>query len=142
MRVKLLGLLLAAVALAALVAPAEAEVRLFKHFKADVPPGWQVIDEGEHVVFAAPNESAVVTVTIQDAQNVSAQSIAEMMSKGLKGTTPVWDAASGGYIFDFVNKENMPGKALVKVQGATALILAIMGDNPQVAGLVNSMGDK
>lgn len=121
---------------------AAAEVRLFKDFKADVPAGWRVIDEGGHVVFSAPDESAVVTVTIQAARNMSAQGIAETMSKGLKGTEPVWDEGSGGYIFDFISNEKLPGKALVKVYNGTALVLAIMGDNPEVDALVRSMGDK
>lgn len=134
--------LLAVLALGVFSSVAAAEVRLFKDFKADVPAGWRVIDEGGHVVFSAPDESAVVTVTIQDAQAMSAKGIAETMSKGLKGTAPIWDEGSGGYIFDFISNEKLPGKALVKVYNGTALVLAIMGDNPEVDALVRSMGDK
>ena len=57
--------------------PVAGMARDFNGFRADVPPGWEVIGEKDAVVgFVSPGREAVVTVTVASARDVDPASFA------------------------------------------------------------------
>ena len=130
---------LAAVLLLALCGFAAAEIKYFTHIQADVPPGWTAMERDSSVILAADDKSAVITITVQSAQGGNAGEIAGIISRSVNGTAPVEDVDSNGYFFDFTAKEGGPGKGYVKVDGRRAIVVAIMGENPQVRGIIESL---
>ena len=116
-----------------------AEIRYFTHIQADVPPGWSAMERDRSVILAADDKSAVLTITVQSSQGDNAQEIAGIISRSVNGTAPTPDEAAAGYFFDFAAKEGGPGKGFVKVDGQWAIVVAIMGENPQVAGIIDSL---
>lgn len=130
---------LAAGLVLALCGLASAEVKYFTHIQADVPPGWSAFERDESVVIAADDKSAVITITVQSAQGDNAGEIAGIISRNVNGTAPVEDVDSNGYFFDFTAKEGGPGKGYVKVDGGRAIVVGIMGENPQVRGIIESL---
>ena len=137
---KKLSMFLTAVAfLLCLIVPAQAEIKYFTHIQADVPAGWSVSEHDESVVIAADDHSAVITITVQDSQGDDAEKIAGIISRSVNGTAPVEDVDTNGYFFNFTAKEGGPGKGFVKVDQGRAIVVAIMGDNPEVMGIINSL---
>ena len=130
---------LAAVLLLALCGFAAAEIKYFTHIQADVPPGWTAMERDSSVILAADDKSAVITITVQSAQGDNAEEIAGIISRNVNGTAPVEDVDSNGYFFDFTAKEGGPGQGYVKVDGRRAIVVAIMGENPQVRGIIESL---
>ena len=130
---------LAAVLVLCLFSGALAEIRYFSHIQADVPPGWSAMERDSSVILAADDKSAVLTITVQSSQGDNAEEIAGIISRNVNGTAPVPDETAAGYFFDFVAKEGGPGKGFVKVDGHWAIVVAIMGENPQVAGIIDSL---
>ena len=130
---------LAAVLLLALCGLAAAEIKYFTHIQADVPPGWTAMERDSSVILAADDKSAVITITVQSAQGDNAEEIAGIISRSVNGTAPVEDVASNGYFFDFTARQGGPGKGYVKVDGRRAIVAAIMGENPQVRGIIESL---
>ena len=130
---------LAAGLLLALCGLALAEIKYFTHIQADVPPGWSAFERDQSVILAADDKSAVITITVQSAQGDNAEEIAGIISRNVNGTAPVEDVDSNGYFFDFTAKEGGPGQGFVKVDGRRAIVVAIMGKNPQVRGILESL---
>ena len=118
---------------------ASAEVKYFTHIQADVPAGWSTSEKDETVVIAADDKSAVLTITVQSAQGDDAEKIAGIISKNVNGTMPVEDVDNNGYLFNFTAKQAGPGKGFVKVDQGRAIVVGIVGDNPQVMGIINSL---
>lgn len=82
--------------------PVAGMARDFNGFRADVPPGWEVIGEKDAVVgFVSPGREAVVTVTVASARDVDPASFAAEMARGLGGSEPVEE--DGVYRFTFGN---------------------------------------
>ena len=121
------------------VAPVQAEIKYFTHIQADVPAGWSTSEHDESVVIAADDKSAVITITVQSAQGDDAEKIAGIISKSVNGTMPVEDVDNNGYFFNFTAKQAGPGRGFVKVDQGRAIVVGIMGDNPQVMGIINSL---
>ena len=130
---------LAAGLLLALCGLALAEIKYFTHIQADVPPGWSAFERDQSVILAADDKSAVITITVQSAQGDNAEEIAGIISRNVNGTAPVEDVDSNGYFFDFPAKEGGPGKGYVKVDGSRAIVVGIMGENPQVRDIIESL---
>ncbi len=130
---------LAAILALCLFSSVFAEIKYFQHIQADVPIGWTALEQDDNVIFTADDKSAVITVTVQSAQGASAERIAAIISKSVNGTAPVRDDAAAGYFFDFVGKGAGPGKGFVKVDGPRAIVVAVIGDNPQVSGIIESL---
>ena len=130
---------LAAGLLLALCGLALAEIKYFTHIQADVPPGWTAFERDQSVILAADDKSAVITITVQSAQGDDAEKIAGIISKSVNGTMPVEDVDNNGYFFNFTAKQAGPGRGFVKVDQGRAIVVGIMGDNPQVMGIINSL---
>lgn len=63
--------------------PAIAMARDFNGFSADVPPGWEVIEEKDAMVgFVSPGREAVVTVTVASSRDVDPAAFAAEMAQG------------------------------------------------------------
>lgn len=119
--------------------PTLAEIKYFTHIQADVPAGWSTSEKDETVVIAADDKSAVITITVQDDQGDNAEQIAGIISKSVNGTMPVEDVDNNGYFFNFTAKQAGPGRGFVKVDQGRAIVVGIMGDNPEVMGILNSL---
>ncbi len=69
-----------------LILPVACMARDFDGFRADVPPGWEVMEEkGAMVGFVSPDREAIVTVTVASAQDVDPAAFAAEMAQGLGG---------------------------------------------------------
>lgn len=69
-----------------LILPVACMARDFDGFRADVPPGWEVIEEKDAMVgFVSPDREAIVTVTVASAQDVDPAAFAAEMAQGLGG---------------------------------------------------------
>ena len=74
-----------------LILPVACMARDFDGFRADVPPGWEVMEEkGAMVGFVSPDREAIVTVTVASAQDVDPAAFAAEMAQGLGGPFLRW----------------------------------------------------
>lgn len=117
-----------------LVLPVVSMARDFNGFSADVPPGWEVLEEdGAMVGFVSPDREAVVTVTVASAQGVDPAAFAAEMAQGLGGSELVEEG--GTYSFTF----GSDGVAVVHVAGADLRVISIMGGHAALEGLIDSI---
>lgn len=114
--------------------PVVSIARDFNGFSADVPPGWEVIEEkGTMVGFVSPDRAAVVTVTVASGQDVDPAAFAAEMAQGLGGSEL---AEEGGvYSFTFGND----GVAVVHVAGTDLRVISITGGHPALERLIGSI---
>lgn len=70
-----------------LILPVVCMARDFDGFRADVPPGWEVMEEKDAMVgFVSPDREAIVTVTVASAQDVLTGSLRCRDGRGLGGS--------------------------------------------------------
>ncbi|WP_301967447.1 hypothetical protein [uncultured Desulfovibrio sp.] len=114
--------------------PVVSMARDFNGFSADVPPGWEVIeDKGAMVGFVSPDRAAVVTVTVASARDVDPAAFAAEMAQGLGGSELVEEG--GVYSFTFGND----GVAVVHVAGTDLRVISITGGHPALESLIGSI---
>ncbi|MCI6940839.1 hypothetical protein [Desulfovibrio piger] len=114
--------------------PAIAMARDFNGFSADVPPGWEVIEEKDAMVgFVSPGRDAVVTVTVASSRDVDPAAFAAEMAQGLGGSELVEE--DGVYSFAF--GEN--GVAVVHAADADLRVITIMGEHAALESLIDSI---
>ncbi len=114
--------------------PVAGMARDFNGFRADVPPGWEVIGEKDAVVgFVSPGREAVVTATVASARDVDPASFAAEMARGLGGSEPVEE--DGVYRFTFGNE----GMAVVHAAGADLRVISLTGGHAAMEELIDSI---
>ena len=108
--------------------------RDFDGFRADVPPGWEVIEEKDAMVgFVSPDREAIVTVTVASAQDVDPAAFAAEMAQGLGGS----DIMEEDGVYSFAFGDN--GVTVVHVAGADLRVISIIGGHPALEGLMDSI---
>lgn len=108
--------------------------RDFNGFSAEVPPGWEVMEEKDAMVgFVSPDRDAVVTVTVASAQDVDPAAFAAEMAQGLGGS----DLVEEGGVYSFTFGDD--GVAVVHVAGADLRVISIMGGHAALESLIDSI---
>jgi hypothetical protein len=125
----------------ALCLPAMAEKKDFGKFKVLVPAGWTDTVDEETVILAAPDNSAVITISVAEHEGMSATDIAKEMSKALKGSTPERDA-DGDYTFTYKNENGAEGVGVVSVDGKNFVFITLTGEHADVDKILESVEDK
>ena len=117
-----------------LILPVASMARDFDGFRADVPPGWEVMEEkGAMVGFVSPDREAIVTVTVASAQYVDPASFAAEMAQGLGGS----DIMEEDGVYSFAFGDN--GVTVVHVAGTDLRVISIIGGHPALEGLIDSI---
>lgn len=117
-----------------LILPVACMARDFDGFRADVPPGWEVMEEkGAMVGFASPDREAIVTVTVASAQDVDPAAFAAEMARGLGGS----DIMEKDGVYSFAFGDN--GVTVVHVAGTDLRVISIIGGHPALEGLIDSI---
>ena len=117
-----------------LILPVACMARDFDGFRADVPPGWEVMEEkGAMVGFVSPDREAIVTVTVASAQDVDPAAFAAEMARGLGGS----DIMEEDGVYSFTFGDN--GVTVVHVAGTDLRVISIIGGHPALEGLIDSI---
>ena len=117
-----------------LILPVASMARDFDGFRADVPPGWEVMEEkGAMVGFVSPDREAIVTVTVASAQDVDPAAFAAEMAQGLGGS----DIMEEDGVYSFAFGDN--GVTVVHVAGTDLRVISIIGGHPALEGLIDSI---
>ena len=117
-----------------LILPVASMARDFDGFRADVPPGWEVMEEkGAMVGFVSPDREAIVTVTVASAQDVDPAAFAAEMARGLGGS----DIMEEDGVYSFAFGDN--GVTVVHVAGTDLRVISIIGGHPALEGLIDSI---
>lgn len=111
-----------------LILPVACMARDFDGFRADVPPGWEVM-----VGFVSPDREAIVTVTVASAQDVDPAAFAAEMAQGLGGS----DIMEENGVYSFAFGDN--GVTVVHVAGTDLRVISIIGGHPALEGLIDSI---
>ena len=90
---------------------------------------------------AAPDNSAVITISVAEHEGMSATDIAKEMSKALKGSTPERDA-DGDYTFTYKNENGAEGVGVVSVDGKNFVFITLTGEHADVDKILESVEDK
>lgn len=114
--------------------PVLSMARDFNGFSAEVPPGWEVMEEKDAMVgFVSPDREAIVTVTVASAQDVDPAAFAAEMAQGLGGS----DLVEEGGVYSFTFGDD--GVAVVHVAGADLRVISIMGGHAALESLIDSI---
>lgn len=117
-----------------LILPVACMARDFDGFRANVPPGWEVMEEkGAMVGFVSPDREAIVTVTVASAQDVDPAAFAAEMAQGLGGS----DIMEEDGVYSFAFGDN--GVSVVHVAGTDLRVISIIGGHPALEGLIDSI---
>ena len=117
---------------------AQAEVMSFGPLTVDVPDDWDVEETEGQLTFAAPDESAALTIIVDTLDGASVEDMANAMAQQLGGGSP--KASNGGYAFAGSYNE---AKCEAWVGGDEdkdfVVCLITVGDHPELEDLVNSI---
>lgn len=145
MRLAAIAFLALALHAAVLISPVRAEIKEFPYFSIDLPPGWNVYDEGITVAFIAKNDSATLTVTVEftsgkSTEGMTAEELAHAYAKEMKGTKPVMeDNDPNYYSFEFKAPGGIDSEASIVVSGHRFYLLTVTGRHEDMAGMVESV---
>ena len=116
-------------------------VQDFPKFKIDVPSDWTASQEGPTVILLANDKSASISITVGPMGGASLEDMAKAFSKELKGSAPT--ATDGGFEFTF-NAGAVSSQAFIADNPDTKeyVLVAVTGENPKVADILNSLQDK
>ena len=123
--------------------PVAAEVKEFRDFSVDLPPGWDIQREGITVAFIARDKSATMVVTVEStvgmfAEGMSAEELAQAYADELKGSKPVM-AEPNYYSFTFKSPGGVDSEASIVVVGKRFYLITISGKNKDLAAMVESV---
>jgi hypothetical protein len=138
---KIRALVLAFAMVCSFAVPAFAKVKDFGYFTADVPDTWTIEQsEGDvnEVSFTAPDNTAVVAVSISNSEGGSTEEIIANMA-GVLGAKP--EESDGTYVFSFKNRSGIDSYAIVRVEEDANMIITFTfsGNHPDMEGIVDSM---
>lgn len=118
-----------------LILPVACMARDFDGFRADVPPGWEVMEEkGAMVGFVSPDREAIVTVTVASAQDVDPAAFAAEMARGLGGS----DIMEEDGVYSFAFGDN--GVTVVHVAGTDLTSCPGRADRQYRVALISGRG--
>jgi hypothetical protein len=134
--------ILALLALCLTAATVFAEVKSFPKFKVNVPAGWETSQEGPTVGLVAKDQSASISITVDDMQGKALKDLAAAMSQELKGSAPQANP-EGGYEFTFKQGE-VESSVFISADdnGKQYYMIVVTGENPQIAEILNSLEEK
>ena len=119
-----------------LFAFAQAEVKQFTNFKAEVPAGWTSMEQQGAAVIMSPDGSAAVTITMVPHGGMSAEDVAKQASQALGGSAPEKDGDGWGFTY---NVGGIEGYNYVEAQGDNLISIAVVGDNPELEKILESI---
>jgi hypothetical protein len=119
---------------------ADAAPQTFGPISVDVPNGWQVEESETQLSFKAPDNTAAVTIILEELEDSTVEEMAEEVSEGFNGTPPEAGPA-GGFVFSFKNENGVNCNAFIsgdEDEGYVVLVIAA-GEHPQLAALLDSI---
>ena len=116
---------------------AEAVRKSFGPFSVDVPGGWQIEETNDQLTFTAPDESAVLTIVVEEIKGTNLKEVAEAFAEEMGGPKPV--AAEGLFHFTF-KEDGVECSAVVqKIDGTNIYtVIVAAGEHPELEGLLTS----
>jgi hypothetical protein len=112
----------------------------FQEFTVEVPGGWKAQEKGATVVLSAPDDSAVVTVTLDKAGGISLKETASAFARELDGSEPRLEA--GVYRFNYKDGQGVDSVMLISGEGNSFTAVGITGDHPEVEKIIDSLEAK
>ena len=130
-------LLLTAALVFAFSTGAEAARQSFGPFSVDVPRGWQIAETNNQLTFTAPDESAVLTIVVEEIEGTSLKAVAEAFAEEMGGPKPV--AAEGLFHFTY-EEDGVKCNAIVQKIDGTDIYTVIVaaGEHPELEGMLES----
>ena len=119
-----------------LFAFAQAEVKQFTNFKAEVPAGWNSMEQQGAVMIMAPDGSSAVTITMVPHGGMSAEDVAKQASQALSGSAPEKDG--DGWSFTY-NVAGVEGRNYVKTKGDNLISIAVVGNSSELEKILDSI---
>lgn len=120
-----------------------AEVKYFRGFSIDVPDGWVSSQEQGSAVIYDKDQSCLVTITVDQANGKKGEEMAKMFQEQFKGGPLSPEKEMGdAFSFTFKDDDGDENRALVAVgDDDKCVFMTILGDHPQLAGMLATMKD-
>ncbi len=121
--------------------PAMAAVKDFKTFTADVPDGWEVIEESGTVSLLAPGNVAALTFMHAPLEGATGQQIAELFMQQLKGQN-LKDEGDDTFSFTFDAGSGVISNCIVSADDTAFFFISMTGDAPEISAILDSLTKK
>lgn len=125
----------------AMAVPAFAEVKDFKTFTADVPEGWQVVEEAGKVSLTSTAENSAITFMHAPLEGATGKQIADTFVQQLNAKD-LKDEGDGVYTFNFDAGKGVISHCAVSTDDTTFLFISVTGESPAIAGIMSSLTPK
>ncbi len=122
-----------------------AGVQDFGAYTVDVPEGWTAEQDGSTVNILKNDNSALLSITYDDAEGMSAADLAKAFSEQFGGSAPAKDGEN--YTFEFKNANGVASTGIVAVDsgsGKFVLFVITGAENApeEISGMIGSLQDK
>lgn len=114
-----------------------AAVKTFDHISVEVLDGWSAAQDGTTVSLTADDNSAALTVTLEENDGTDLELIANEYAKQFKATDPVFE--DDVYTMSFKNANGVDCNVVISGDGDMYVMLVIIGDHPQMEEIVDSL---
>lgn len=130
--------ILAFVLLLTFCGTAFAEQGKFLGITFEIPEGYKYDDQGYGISLTTPNGEAALVLATEDSQGDTADVIALSLSLDFNGTAPTL-LENGFYGFTFQDVTGLMGKCMVSTNGHDALVALIIGEDPPLVAIYDSI---
>lgn len=127
----------ALVAIFSVSSVAFAAVQDLGKFSIDVPSDWSIARDGNTVSITADDNSAALTVTVEENDGTDLKLIAKEYAKQFKGTAPVFE--DDVYVLSFVNENEVECNVVISGDKDMYVMLMIAGENDKMEDIVDSI---
>lgn len=114
-----------------------AAVKTFGHISVDVLDGWSAAQDGTTVSLTANDNSAALTVTLEENDGTDLELIAKEYAKQFNATAPVFE--DDVYTMSFKNANGVDCNVVISGDGDMYVMLVMIGEHPQMEQIVDSL---
>lgn len=107
----------------------------------DVAPGWSYEGEGDSIMLIAEDRSCAITIVISNAEGLTSEEAAKVMSKEHNGSEPQ-KLDEDSYVYGFKNENGLDTHVILGVENGKLKVLSITGDHKDVEGIIDSITEK
>lgn len=132
------SIVFAFIAFFAISTSAFAAVQDFGDLSVDVPAGWAAVKTGSTVAITAVDNSAALTITLEENDGTAMEAIADAFLAQLNGVDPELDE-DGTFTFSFVNANGIECNVVLTGDEDFYFMLILMGEHDDMEAIIDSI---
>nr|WP_321501156.1 hypothetical protein [uncultured Dethiosulfovibrio sp.] len=131
------SIIFALLAVLAISSVAFAAVKNFGPLSVEVPNGWSAGKDGSTVSLTADDNSAALTITLEDNDGTDLKLIANEYAKQFNGTKP--DVDDDVYTFTFKNPNDVECNVVITGDADMYVMLVMIGEHDDMEAIIDSI---